>query len=71
MRFEYKPDPDEDDLAPGELEHAEVEVHRVIEERENELVTVREDIDSDQKYSWPLDSTDGKRVSVLEDFEEP
>lgn len=71
MKIEYKPDPNEDDLAPGETEHADVEVHRVIEEKAGgQLTTVREDIDSDQKYSWPPVTGDHPRVTILEDSDE-
>lgn len=69
MRFEYEPNPTEDDLAPGETEHADVEVHRVIEEKEGgQLTTVREDIESDQQYVWPPVTGEHPRIKILEGF---
>lgn len=66
-KFEYEPDPSEDDMTPGETELAEKEVHRVVEVNENgEVTTVREDIDSDTKHIFPPNPEGHDRVTVLE-----
>ena len=67
LKFEYRPDPHEDYLSPGETELSEKEVHRVVAIEDNgEVVTVREDIESDTLHSFPPNPKGHDRVTVLE-----
>jgi len=53
MKFKYKTNPETDNPGPGETELAEEEIHKVVTHtRADTVLTVREDIESAQRYGW-------------------
>lgn len=66
LKFEYEPSKQDDEPYCYTREEPSTEVHTVVEVRDGEVVTVREDDGSGRHHSWPPKPWEHDRASVLE-----